>query len=383
MEKGADLKQEKQLSICIAIYNIREEFLRACIESVCADSSEEVEILLGDDASRPPIADICRGYAKRDARIRYIRRTQNGGVSAMRNQMIAAAKGRFITFIDGDDAVPKGYASCLCRALSGDTKDLDILMFQWRRFETDIPKISADHAAAWTIAPEAAAWFSRVCLTGEPPNLQQWNMKDSTPSSVCIKAYRRDFLNENRLLFEERLKKSQDVVFNTRAYHVCKNLGYLPKPLYFYRKNADSVTNRYSADMDGIIRDCLRCDQNNQRSLFDGDGAVMTAWRKYKLIHYMLTMFALNIFHKKNPKRRTERRRYFLSWIHTEPFSSFLRDFDLKSYEWRERRLIVALAKQEAFLRLDLLYRHPFLLRLYGKTGCLADRIKNKTTGMK
>ena len=164
MEKGADLKQEKQLSICIAIYNIREEFLRACIESVCADSSEEVEILLGDDASRPPIADICRGYAKRDARIRYIRRTQNGGVSAMRNQMIAAAKGRFITFIDGDDAVPKGYASCLCRALSGDTKDLDILMFQWRRFETDIPKISADHAAAWTIAPEAAAWFSRVCL---------------------------------------------------------------------------------------------------------------------------------------------------------------------------------------------------------------------------
>lgn len=383
MEKGEDLKQEKQLSICIAIYNIREEFLRACIESICMDFAADIEILLGDDASRPPVADICRSYAARDTRIRYIRRAQNGGVSAMRNQMIAAAKGRFITFVDGDDAVPTGYASCLCRALTGDAKNLDILMFQWRRFENALPKIPAEHAAVWSIAPEAAAWFSRVCLTGEPPTLQRWNMKDSTPSFVCIKAYRREFLNENRLLFEEDLKKSQDVVFNTRAYHACKKLGYLPKPLYFYRKNADSVTNRYSGDMDGIIRDCVRCDQTNQRLLFAGDRTVMTAWRKYKLIHYMLTMFALNIFHKKNPNSRAVRKKHFLSWIHTEPFSSFLRDFDIKSYEWRERRLMIALAKQEAFLRLDLLYRHPFLLRLYGKMGCLADQIKNKTTGMK
>ena len=37
----------KSLSICTAIYNIDEKFLRECIESLIADKSEDVEIIFG------------------------------------------------------------------------------------------------------------------------------------------------------------------------------------------------------------------------------------------------------------------------------------------------------------------------------------------------
>ena len=47
------------LSVCIAVYNIDDEYLRSCIESLTSDSEKNVEFLLGDDGSCSRTADIC------------------------------------------------------------------------------------------------------------------------------------------------------------------------------------------------------------------------------------------------------------------------------------------------------------------------------------
>lgn len=88
---------------------------------------------------------------------------------------------------------------------------------------------------------------------------------------------------ENNLMFVPGIKKSQDVIFNTQAYFECKCLGYIPEKLYLYRKNSDSVTNRYSADFETVIRDCIKCDLYNLEHLFSGNAQTRMLWAKYKL----------------------------------------------------------------------------------------------------
>ena len=54
-----------EVSICAAIYNIDEKFLRVMIESVTADKDGRIEIILGDDCSdKPHVEKICREYEK-------------------------------------------------------------------------------------------------------------------------------------------------------------------------------------------------------------------------------------------------------------------------------------------------------------------------------
>lgn len=356
------------LSVCVAIYNIEERYLRACIESLISDKEERAEFLLGDDCSNRQTYDICKEYASRDPRVRHIRKEKNEGVSAIRNAMIEAANGEWITFIDGDDAVAKNYSSCLCAAVGSKRSPYDIIMYQWERFSGKIPHVTAANMPIAAVLPEASRAFSEACLTGAPPHTDSYGIDNSTPSSVCNKMYGRGFLLENKLFFTVGVKKSQDSLFNIRAYHACRNLGYLPQKLYLYRKNAASVTNRYSADFeDNIIRSCIKYDLINLKELFGNDPRVCAAWQKYKLIHYIINDFALNIFHKDNPNSAQQRRAGFIKFVRSDPFKTFFAEFDFSSYEWHERRIILSLAAKEKFGTLDFMYRHPLCFKLYGK----------------
>jgi glycosyltransferase involved in cell wall biosynthesis len=75
----------------------RSEFLDEALSSVLAQTVDDFECLVIDDASPEPAS--VRG----DPRIRLIRRTENGGPGAARNTGLAHARGRYITFLDDDD----------------------------------------------------------------------------------------------------------------------------------------------------------------------------------------------------------------------------------------------------------------------------------------
>lgn len=355
------------LSICVAIYNIKEEYLRECIESITAEMPPEAELLLGDDCSNKETAAVCREYAEKDKRIRYIRPKKNGGVSYIRNVMIDEAKGKNVTFIDGDDAVPRGYASAICGAISSAEEIYDIVMFKWQRFESSAPKTEVKSESVTPLPREAAARFSQACLTGAPPHIEEYGMVDSTPSSVCIKVYRREFLNENNLRFTVGLKKAQDVEFNTRAFFVCGTLGYIPQVLYFYRKNQASITNGYNPNIKQMIYDSIEYDKRNLKELYQNDKGVERLWKRYKLLLFMMDCFELDIFHKDNPKRPGVRKGEFIKFIQEKPFGDFLITFDFDSYDWNVRRLILMLAAKKRFAVLDFMYKFPITFKIYGK----------------
>jgi glycosyltransferase involved in cell wall biosynthesis len=83
-------------SVIIATYD-RPEFLAAAVASVLAQTVDDFEVIIVDDAGPQPAEH--RG----DSRVRVIRRTTNGGPAAARNTGLAHARGRYLTFLDDDD----------------------------------------------------------------------------------------------------------------------------------------------------------------------------------------------------------------------------------------------------------------------------------------
>lgn len=101
------------ISVIVPVYNA-EEFLSVCLDSLLAQTYQELEILLVDDGSTDRSFEICQGYAAKDSRIRVLHQ-ENQGVGAARNTGINAASGGYLSFIDADDYVAKDYFERLCR----------------------------------------------------------------------------------------------------------------------------------------------------------------------------------------------------------------------------------------------------------------------------
>jgi teichuronic acid biosynthesis glycosyltransferase TuaG len=78
--------------------------LRTAIDSVRAQTFQDWELVIVDDASYDGTTALISRYAAEDERIRLIRRAEKGGVSVARNHGVTASTGRFIAFLDADDS---------------------------------------------------------------------------------------------------------------------------------------------------------------------------------------------------------------------------------------------------------------------------------------
>lgn len=90
-----------RVSIVIPTYD-RPELLEAAVDSVLAQTFDDLELIVVDDASRDPVEPRLRS-AIHDERLTVIRHETNEGANAARNTGIAAASGRVLTFLDDDD----------------------------------------------------------------------------------------------------------------------------------------------------------------------------------------------------------------------------------------------------------------------------------------
>ena len=94
---------EPLISIYIPYYNA-EKSIRLCLDSVLAQTYENLEIIAVNNNSTDESESIVREYAEKDARIRMINCTIQG-LSATRNAGIAACHGEWITGLDSDDVM--------------------------------------------------------------------------------------------------------------------------------------------------------------------------------------------------------------------------------------------------------------------------------------
>ena len=102
------------ISIIVAVYNTAE-YLPQCVDSICAQTYRNIEIILVDDGSTDKSGDICDSYAEKDERIRVIHKP-NGGQGEARNLGLDVCCGEYIGFVDSDDYIVPHMLERLYRA---------------------------------------------------------------------------------------------------------------------------------------------------------------------------------------------------------------------------------------------------------------------------
>ncbi len=89
------------VSAIIPAYNAAR-FIEATLESILAQTYQNIEVIVVDDGSKDATPEIVRKFSDRDPRITLIQQA-NAGVAAARNRAIQSAKGEFVAPIDADD----------------------------------------------------------------------------------------------------------------------------------------------------------------------------------------------------------------------------------------------------------------------------------------
>lgn len=96
---------EDLVSVIIPAYNCRATLCQAVDSAL--QQQVPLEVLVIDDGSREPVADLMEAYAG-DSRVIFLKNAQNIGVSATRNRGVREARGEWIAFLDADDYWERG-----------------------------------------------------------------------------------------------------------------------------------------------------------------------------------------------------------------------------------------------------------------------------------
>ena len=110
------------ISVIIPVYNV-ENYLEECLKSVQTQTYTNIEVILVNDGSTDKSKLICERYCKEDRRFQLLNQ-ENQGLSAARNNGVAASTGEFIAFVDSDDIILPNYLETLIHYM---TDEIDIV----------------------------------------------------------------------------------------------------------------------------------------------------------------------------------------------------------------------------------------------------------------
>lgn len=78
------------VSIIVPVYNVQNSVAR-CLESICAQTWKDIEVILVNDGSRDESFSICEQFREKDPRIVLVDKS-NSGVSETRNCGMSLAR---------------------------------------------------------------------------------------------------------------------------------------------------------------------------------------------------------------------------------------------------------------------------------------------------
>lgn len=130
LPKESELEKERETAFCylpkisivVPAYRTPENFLTQLITSVREQTYSNWELCIADGSPDEQVQEIVRNFQKQDARIRYERQTENGGISANTNAGIRMAEGEYIGLLDHDDVLSPNALFAVVERLNQETE---------------------------------------------------------------------------------------------------------------------------------------------------------------------------------------------------------------------------------------------------------------------
>lgn len=229
-------------SIIIPVYNVEVTQFNQCINSILKQPYKDYEVLVIDDGSN---ADLSSEYVRITEGVPqvHIIHQKNMGVSVARNNGIDHAKGEWIIFIDADDWVEDDFFSILNDNIND---NIDILIYN-AYLDINNKKIKNYF---WDY-PNEFHCENKYLLQIQAISSRTIDRKKPQYNTVGVpwgKCYNANLLKNNNIRFIQGLKINEDMLFNLYAIEVAKNIKYIDRFLYNYRKSDKSVTGKFRPD---------------------------------------------------------------------------------------------------------------------------------------
>lgn len=214
------------ISVIVPVYNT-EQYLAKCIDSILAQTYQNLEILLVNDGSKDSSGAICDAYAEKDPRIKVIHK-ENAGVSAARNDALKIMTGEYVGFIDSDDTIsPNMYEELYCDLTNNGA---DVAVCKFNRIEIGEKQIE-EPVKYFFFTPEEAI---KNMLVGK-----------YFAGQLCNKLFKASLLDG--IALDESICFYEDLLMTVEAFLRCKKICYSTKKLYnYFIRETSAVRSSFS-----------------------------------------------------------------------------------------------------------------------------------------
>lgn len=275
-------------SVIVPVFNV-EPYLRACLDSLLAQTFRDFEVIAVDDGSTDGCGGICEAYAAADPRVRVIHKP-NGGLVSARNRGLAGSSGKYILYADGDDTVKPEMLSFIYSVIRSCPQEPDMVLF-------GADEVFDGHTGAVSNNLEEGLYYADRIQKEIVPYLftdsrGYFGMGRTVFAHTWDKACRRE-LQESSFVRDERIRMLTDVpltyecILKSGSVYVCN------ERLYRYnRTNAGSI--RACGKEEFITEDSVRLVKYLRRRLSWAGPDIKRQLNEYPAAMIMRTLAALS-----------------------------------------------------------------------------------------
>ena len=220
------------ISVVIPVYNV-ENYLHVCINSVLKQTYQDFEIICIEDGSTDSSLEILEYFSNKDSRIQIIRNDSNKGPGYSRNRGLDVAKGKYISFLDGDDWISPDTFEILVKKI--EQYNLDLLFFKNIVYYEEPREFGFEEYYDMEFMNK---FVNQV--------FNHWDLNKTELFSISSppwnKFYLKSFLDENNIRFPNENLIYEDNPFFYKAITSAKRVSIIDNYLHNRRRRYGSIT---------------------------------------------------------------------------------------------------------------------------------------------
>lgn len=337
------------ISVIVPIYKV-EQYLRQCLDSLEAQTADNIEFILVDDGSPDNCPKICDEYAERDGRFKVVHR-ENGGLLSARKAGLRASVGDYIGFVDGDDWVESDTFANMQHALDEYSPDMVISEFLCDFGDRVEPSKQSFKEGLYDRSRMEAELFPTMLFDGHfycfgiNPNC--WS-----------KLVKRELIEKNLYPVDERIRMGEDAAFIYPCLLDAQSVACIKTPTYHYRITGQSMSTAYDEKLkDIILLPYEQLKSKNSTASFD-----ISSQLDYYLI-YMTNFLIRNEAKKANAHTKKERKEILRTLVSNGDIINAASAVEMSRLPLHTKLLTQALKHKSVFLTA----RYVDFLRMYLK----------------
>lgn len=223
-------QQECLVSVIIPAYNV-QKYIDQCINSVLRQTYKNIEIICVDDHSQDDTVAHIEALKKEDKRIRLLLNQSTRGPAYSRNKGLEMAAGKYIYFLDADDYIMEDAIESL--SYLADKYETECIFFDsYLQLES---KILGAQKVEYNLED-----IDKKVMRGQELFTTMMN-KDVFSSSVWRQFWKRTYLFENGLRFNDRMSSCEDAPFTVQAILCGTRMMVVNKKFHVYRKHEGTL----------------------------------------------------------------------------------------------------------------------------------------------